>query len=142
MSTSVSTLLERAVYTNEADVIVESFACLRGFPGDMYTTPERLVAQETTGYVDAHSPSAAVDDSGEPKFQPNRDLRLSHVSAEALLEAMAFGNVVRNHFFFLHFFFLHFFRPTLALVIWHRAGGTLGLFKRRNWSRSMPLARG
>jgi hypothetical protein len=78
------------VYTNEADVIVESFACLRGFPGDMYTTPERLVAQETTGYVDAHSPSAAADDSGEPKFQPNRDLRLSHVSAEALLEAMAF----------------------------------------------------
>ena len=48
---------------------------------------------------------------------------------------MALGYVIRTHVFLLVFIY-----PILALAIGHRAGGTLGLFKRRQFSRSMPLA--
>ena len=50
---------------------------------------------------------------------------------------MALGYVVRTHVFLLASIY-----PILALAIGHRAGGTLGLFKRCHWSRSMPLAKG
>ena len=50
---------------------------------------------------------------------------------------MALGYVVRTHVFLLVFIY-----PILALTIGHRVGGTLGLFKRCHWSRSMPLANG
>ena len=74
--------------TTEEEVIQESFACLRGYPGEFYTTPATIDEERPRLYFSL--PEKRSWSVAAPRFVPNKDIRLAHCTVEALRHSMMF----------------------------------------------------